>query len=125
MSAPVQLHHIAIRVHDLERCLAFYRDVLGLRELSRPRAGSVWLALGDAILMLEHTPADPASETFETERPGLHLLALSIPSGERERWERKLRGKIVHRTQHTLYVRDPEGNRVGLSHFPRTISAGP
>ena len=25
---------------------------------------------------------------------------------------------VVHRTRFTLYVQDPEGNRVGLSHHP-------
>jgi len=24
----------------------------------------------------------------------------------------------VHRTRWTLYLRDPEGNRIGLSHYP-------
>ena len=51
------LHHLALRVADPERSASFYRGLLGLRELSRhagedgtPRA--VWLALGDAALML-------------------------------------------------------------------------
>jgi catechol 2,3-dioxygenase-like lactoylglutathione lyase family enzyme len=30
------LHHAALPVSDLERAAAFYRDVLGLRELARP-----------------------------------------------------------------------------------------
>jgi hypothetical protein len=36
-------------------------------------------------------------------------------------WEERLHAggvEVVHRTRWTLYVRDPEGNRVGLSHHP-------
>ena len=32
----VTLHHVAVNVTDLERARRFYRDVLGLEEISRP-----------------------------------------------------------------------------------------
>ena len=53
--------------------------------------------------------------------PGYFLLALRIGAGERESWETRLREHgiaVHHRTEWTLYFRDPEGNRVGLSHHP-------
>lgn len=117
---------------------AFYRDVLGLPLLRRwpfPGGGdrSSWLDLGGgAFLALELPKADvgisavlatsevPGTEN-SSESTGLHLLALRIERGERERWERRLEaaGHPIHdRTAYTLYVRDPEGNRVGLSHYP-------
>jgi hypothetical protein len=49
------------------------------------------------------------------------LIALRIERAAREAWERRLAAAgvaVEARTAFTLYVRDPEGNRVGLSHFP-------
>ena len=43
------LHHVAIRVADLERSIAFYTRTLGLRELSRDH-----LASGAHIAFLAH-----------------------------------------------------------------------
>lgn len=96
----------------------FYVRVLGLRELRRPREGAVWLDCGGTVLMLEQVDGVPVEDTFRTVRTGLHLLGLGIAAGEREAWEARLATytvAIVERTRHTLYVRDPEGNRVGLS----------
>jgi hypothetical protein len=48
-------------------------------------------------------------------------VALGIARGERAAWERRLSDAgvpVEYRTAFTLYVRDPEGNRVGLSHWP-------
>jgi glyoxylase I family protein len=120
---------VAIQCADLAACERFYRDVLGLPVLRRwpGEAGddrSVWLALGEgAFLALERasrpgaTPAAP----FRDERPGLHLVALRIGAAERPGWERRLEAAgvpVVERSRWTLYLRDPEGNRIGLSHHP-------
>ncbi len=119
-------HHLAIQCADLERCERFYRDVLGLAVLRRwPREGggdrSVWLALDDGFLALERAEEDPSPGPWRDGKPGLHLVALRIGAGERKAWEARLEGRgvpVVHRTRWTIYVRDPEGNRVGLSHHP-------
>jgi catechol 2,3-dioxygenase-like lactoylglutathione lyase family enzyme len=126
------IHHFAIQCADLERCERFYREVLGLRVLRRwPRedggAGdrSVWLATGDApgaaFVALERAERAPEARPWKDGAPGLHLLAFRIPASERRGWEERLAAagvEVVHRSRWTLYVRDPEGNRVGLSHHP-------
>ncbi len=120
-------HHLAIQVADLSACERFYREVLGLPVLRRwPAEGggdrSVWLAVGEAFLALERSGAAPEpGGGWQDGRPGLHLLALRIGPEERDAWEERLRRagvEVVHRSPHTLYVRDPEGNRIGLSHWP-------
>lgn len=123
-------HHLAIQVTDVERCTAFYRDVLGLSEQARHhlpdgRLRSVWLTVDaqGGFLAVERCDAETPSEEepFRTPRAGLHLLALRIPSGSRGLVEEELAARgipVVHRTAYTIYVRDPEGNRVGLSHHP-------
>jgi catechol 2,3-dioxygenase-like lactoylglutathione lyase family enzyme len=121
------VHHVAIQCADLHRCEAFYRQVLGLEELRRwprPEGGdrSVWLSLGGgAFLALERAEEPPAALPWRDGRPGLHLLALRIGAGERAAWEARFAEagvEVVHRTRWSIYVRDPEGNRIGLSHHP-------
>ncbi len=127
-------HHVAIQCADLESCERFYREVLGLSLLRRwPRPGggdrSVWLSVGEGFLALERAEgsgpraaAAPAGEPpWRDPAPGLRLVALRIAAGERQAWEARLAAQgvaVAHRTPFTLYLRDPEGNRVGLSHWP-------
>jgi len=124
---PLTLHHVAIQCADLARCERFYCDVLGLGVLRRwPREDggdrSVWLSAGDGSFVALERAAEPSGDApWRDGKPGLHLLALSIPAAERARWEARLAEHgvpVVHRTRWTIYVRDPEGNRIGLSHHP-------
>jgi glyoxylase I family protein len=122
------IHHLAIQVQDLARCESFYRDLLGLPVLRRwPRDGgggdrSVWLDLGaGSFLALEVVGAGDTSPDQHDDRPGLHLLALRIAGEQRAFWVDRLTSAgfpIYRRTPYTIYVRDPEGNRIGLSHWP-------
>jgi glyoxylase I family protein len=127
----LSFHHLAIQCADLEACERFYREVLGLPVLRRwPREGqpgdrSVWLAVGDAaeaeFLALERVEGRPEPRPWRDGRPGLHLVALQIAPGERQRWEDRLAAagvEVVHRTRWTVYFHDPEGNRIGLTHYP-------
>jgi catechol 2,3-dioxygenase-like lactoylglutathione lyase family enzyme len=119
-------HHLAVSCRDLARCERFYREVLGLPELRRwPAEGggdrSVWLGVGDGFLALERAEREPDPGPWRDGRPGLHLVALRIPREEREAWEHRLASRgvaVAHRTRFTIYLRDPEGNRIGLSHYP-------
>jgi glyoxylase I family protein len=123
-------HHLAIQVRDLGAVEPFYVETLGLRVLRRwpVRDGvgerSVWLDTGDGgFLALERVTDGPtaAEDLARAGRPGLHLVALKIERAARGAWEARLAraGVAVEaRTAFTLYVRDPEGNRVGLSHWP-------
>jgi catechol 2,3-dioxygenase-like lactoylglutathione lyase family enzyme len=124
---PPALHHLAIQCADLAACERFYVEVLGLPVVRRwPADGggdrSVWLGLGgEAFLALEQAGGPPAPSAFAGPAAGLHLVALRIGAGERRGWEARLAAAgvpVVHRTRWTLYLRDPEGNRLGLSHHP-------
>ena len=120
------LHHLAIKVRDLAACERFYREELGLPLLQRHaddsgRPRSVWLDLGGgAILMLERAGAGATDDRFfSDDAPGLHLFALRIDRADRARLAARL--SVVAETKYTIYVRDPEGNRIGLSHFPEEL----
>jgi glyoxylase I family protein len=125
--APIGVHHLAIAVRDLVAAAEFYQRVLGLPVQRRWPATdggdqdrSVWLDLGDgAFLALERTAGETAPRDDQT--PGLQMVALRIPRAARTDWEAWLAAAgvaVVHRTAYTLYLRDPEGNRIGLSHWP-------
>ena len=110
----MRIHHLALRVRDLEACKRFYRDRLGL-EVLEEREDSVWLRAGDSVLMLETKLRGAGPEAGSG-----HLLALEVDS--LSRWEQELARASIpidDRTAHTLFLRDPEGHRVGLSVYPR------
>lgn len=121
---PLAFHHLAVRVRDLEGCERFYREVLGLPVVERwpgedGRDRSVWLGVESGFLALERLAAAP--EAAPGGEAGLHLLALRIPARERAAWEARLAARgvaVTRRTRWTLYLEDPEGNRIGLSHHP-------
>lgn len=120
-----RLHHVALGARDVERVAAFYRDVLGLAERARHDDGagrlrSIWLALGDdALLMVERT--EHALRHVDGVGAGPFLLALSCTPSERRALESALEragAPVESRTAYTSYARDPEGNRIAISHFP-------
>ena len=116
----MRVHHLAIQVADLETCSAFYREVLGLEPIAPPRPGVAWFRAGEAVLMLEPVGGAVHSEAWRNDRPGFYVLALAIAEDEREAWVERLGAAnvpIEHRTAFTIYLRDPEGNRIGLSHY--------
>jgi catechol 2,3-dioxygenase-like lactoylglutathione lyase family enzyme len=135
MPAPLALgpiHHVALLVEDLAQAEAFYSGTLGLRiERRWPEKDgstrSVWLSLGnDVILMLEK--ADPGTKRRAELGGGWHLLAFTIGAAERAKLESELVRRhipIESRTDYTLYVRDPEGNRLAFSHYPHPVPQRP
>ena len=69
----------------------------------------------------------PAAQDLATDaqRPGHHLIALRIRRDERAGWEARLTAAgvtITGRTDFTTYFTDPEGNRLGLSHYPDSFA---
>lgn len=123
-------HHLAIQVKDLAVAERFYAEALGLPVVRRwpfddGRAGerSIWISVGqgEEFIALEACDVERPPTPFRDPHGGLHLLALRIRASDRGGWERRLAAlgvEIVHRTRWTLYLRDPEGNRIGLSHYP-------
>jgi hypothetical protein len=129
MSRPTAVHHVAIKVQDMARAERFYVQTLGLTVLRRWTAPdgqgerSLWLDLGGgAFLALERSSND--GDALVADDPGLHLLALRIERAERAAWIERLAkagAPVYHQTAFTIYCRDPEGNRIGLSHWPDPV----
>ena len=106
-----------MRTRDLGRLVAFYGDLLGLATSKESLGESVWLDAGGTILMLERsTEPEPGIGRGTRE-----LIAFAIAPPERAGFEARLASSgvaIEERTEFTLYFRDPDGRRVGLSHYP-------
>jgi catechol 2,3-dioxygenase-like lactoylglutathione lyase family enzyme len=135
-------HHHAIKVRNLAAAEAFYVGVLGLvvekrwhYEAGALRTGlrSLWLRTDASapagFLALEQAEsAEGKLASTEPDRPGHFLFALRIDATEREAWRAHLAQAghpVSHETTFTLYVLDPEGNRLGLSHHPVPSAALP
>lgn len=118
----MRIHHLALRTRDVAKLSRFYEEALGLVVTKRTGERSVWLAAGDAIVMIEAAesaePAVPAG-TMEL------TAAFAIDPGDRARVEERLAkagAAIEARTAFTLYVRDPDGRRIGLSAYPAALT---
>jgi glyoxylase I family protein len=112
---PARVHHLALRIADCARSAAFYAGVLGFPEIRRfadaGRLRSIWLRAGDAILMLEIAVRGAGPD----EGSG-HVLVFAVDA--LPPWEQRLAAAQVaidDRTAYTIYLRDPDGHRVGLT----------
>ena len=115
----MRVHHIALLTTDPPRLAAFYMRLFGLEHVQThydgARVRAVWLQLGDAILMIER------SQTLALGASGWQLLALRISPAERAELKARCLAEqvaIESETDYTFYVKDSDGNRVGLSHYP-------
>jgi catechol 2,3-dioxygenase-like lactoylglutathione lyase family enzyme len=115
--SPLRLHHVALRVADCETSRSFYAGLLGLVETRRSQGpnslASVWLQTGEVVLMLEQRLRGSGAESGSG-----HLLSFAVD--DLTKWEQRLAAAgvaIEDRTAHTLYLRDPDGHRVGLTTY--------
>jgi catechol 2,3-dioxygenase len=122
----VRVGHVHLRVSDLDRALAFYRDALGFAVTADARAiglDMVLLAAGDyhhhvGLNSWDSAGAAPAPAG----RPGLYHVAFLYPDRrELGRAVRRLLDHEVpldHGTDHggtvSVYLADPDGNGVEL-----------
>jgi len=111
------LHHIAIRTANVDSILAFYTTTLGLSLVRDQRPRSVWLGLSDgSLVMIEARGAGEPSVPVGS----LELVAFRVSSQDKARVRERAidAGCFDGETEHTVYLRDPEGRRLGVSTFP-------
>lgn len=111
------VHHLAFRTRRLDALTDFYREVMGLAVV-RSAPDRVWLDLGrGAVLMLEAAlPDEP-----EVPAGSMDFMALGADADGVEALARRCATRgvpVEHRSTWTVYVRDPDGRRVGASCYP-------
>lgn len=118
------LHHLALGAKDVARIAQFYQRAFDLQcDREHYETGgelrSIWLRAGTLLLMIERTPLPPSR--VEGVGAGPFLLAFRVDPERRAEMELRLQqlgAPIESRTEHSSYARDPEGNRIAISHFP-------
>ena len=120
------LHHLALGARDVEALAQFYQSLFGLPHLkthhnAQGEIRSIWLDLAPGILMIEKSEHEFAPLPPMTLGKGPFLIAFAIQENNRDTFLSDLakRGlKLEGQTNHTLYLRDPEYNRVAVSWHP-------
>lgn len=115
---------VAVTVSDVGRALAFYRDILGLPFLFSPSADLAFLKAGDTRIMLS-TPQGAGTVGANS------ILYFKASSIEQVHADIVAKGAVNERApqlaakmpDHELwlsFVRDPDGNLVGLMEEKRS-----
>ena len=119
----VDIGHVHLKVADIDRALAFWRDVLGFEEQARYGDQAVFLSAGDyhhhiglnTWESLGGSPPPPGTT-------GLYHVAVRFPDrtalAEAVNRLREagipLEGASDHGVSEAIYLRDPDGNGVEL-----------
>jgi catechol-2,3-dioxygenase len=124
VSRIVGISEIVLWADDIDAMVAWYRDFLGLEQLSPPEKHSpVFLKAGDGnagipqMVVIVQKPEEVKAQASGYQ---LHHLALELPPEEfrAQRLACEARGQEVRRGVHpvlsarTFYVDDPNGNEV-------------
>ena len=72
------LHHVSLRVTDMDRSADFYRDVLGF-DVQTPAEGLAYFAAGDCLVVLKPPlEGTPEGDRFSEYRIGVDHLAFTL-----------------------------------------------
>jgi len=109
-----QIDHVSVIITDVERSRRFYRDVLGLKEIAKPKSFdfvALWFDLGNQQLHLLRKPqADSRSgrhfalRVKDVEAARVFFQGLGIAPEETTR---------IHCCDR-FFIYDPDGNRIEI-----------
>lgn len=123
LTLPKETHvgHVRLQVSDLDRALAFYRDLLGFQQASENGASAALSATGKPPYHIV-LAARPGAQAKPRGTTGLYHLAIRYPSQHElarafqrlvsHRWP--FQGFADHWVSEALYLADPDGNGLEL-----------
>ena len=122
MLRPLRIGHVVLKVRDLDRSLAFYRDLLGFKVVSELSNVMIFLAADGqnhhdlALLRVGQQAPSPIPTAV-----GLYHVAIQLADWEAVRAAHAmlverglLRGAVDHGVSRSLYTADPDGNEIEL-----------
>lgn len=117
------IHHCSVVVTDLERARRFYRDVLGLKPINKPRTFAfevAWFELGDDQV---HLLPRPEGDSISPRHMALHVDDAASA-------RRYFASKGVETIETTpipgadrFFIHDPDGNRIECIQWLRPYSS--
>jgi catechol 2,3-dioxygenase-like lactoylglutathione lyase family enzyme len=123
MPQVLKIDHCSVVINDVERSRRFYRDVLGLREISKPRTFDfvvLWFDLGDQHihLLLKHE-ADSISPRH---------FALRVGDAAAARAHFRGHGVATQETTpipgaDRFFIADPDDNRIEIIQWLRPYNS--
>ena len=115
----IQIDHCSVIITDVERSRRFYGEVLGLREIPRPKTFdfvAVWYDLGGQHihLLLKDQPDTPSARH----------VALRVADGQAARRHFREHGVPIQETvpipgADRFFITDPDGNRIEIIQWQR------
>lgn len=128
-AATLGMHHVALNVHDMAACEAFYIGLLGMVEEWRPDPDNLYLTSGHDNLALHrvagHVPAGSGQRLD-------HIGFFVATAGQVDEWHEFLKAHNVaiiavprtHRDgARSFYCSDPEGTVVQVIHHPPFVTS--
>jgi catechol 2,3-dioxygenase-like lactoylglutathione lyase family enzyme len=118
-----QIDHCSVIITDVERSRRFYRDVLGLQEIHKPRTFDftvLWFDLGNQhVHLLLKSRADTLSPRH---------FALRVTDAATARGYFRERGIATEETTpipgaDRFFIHDPDGNRIEIIQWLRPYSS--
>ncbi|MDQ2674476.1 MAG: VOC family protein [Chloroflexota bacterium] len=122
MLRPQRIGHVVLKVRDLDRSLAFYRDLLGFQVVSEMSNVMIFLtATGEnhhdlALLRVGDSAPSPMPASV-----GLYHVAVQLADWDAVRAAHAvlserglLKGTADHGVTRSLYTVDPDGNEIEL-----------
>lgn len=118
-----QIDHCSVVITDVERTRRFYRDLLGLQEINKPRTFDfvvLWFALGGQTLhcLLKEKPDTISPRHF----------ALRVTDASAARTYLRRHGIPLQETApipgaDRFFISDPDGNRIEIIQWLRPYSS--
>jgi catechol 2,3-dioxygenase-like lactoylglutathione lyase family enzyme len=127
MPAPLPIraiNHLARTTRHLEESRAFYRDILGFRELPRPNFSfpGAWLyghGLQIHLIVDESAPKEKGEISTRTDHLALHVD--DVAEAERRLTEHGVpfrRNYVPQRDVTQLFFHDPDGHHIEIARYP-------
>ena len=122
MLQPLGIGHVVLKVRDLDRSLAFYRDLLGFRVSSEMSNVMIFLtATGDSHHDLALLRVGDSAPSAPPNAVGLYHVAIQLADLDAVKKAHALlaergllRGTADHGVTRSLYTADPDGNEIEL-----------
>jgi catechol 2,3-dioxygenase-like lactoylglutathione lyase family enzyme len=114
-----QIDHVSVIITEVDRSRRFYRDVLGLKEIPKPRTFdfvALWFDLGNMhVHLLQKEKADSQSARH---------FALRVANAQAARSYFRERGVPINETTlipgaDRFFIHDPDGNRIEIIQWHR------